>query len=340
MRICRSLFRVHGVGLGLLLLFWAGSAQAATVLPGPLVTPQWLHAHADEVQIVDLRDDLNSLTEPPRYIQAGGRKVLVQSGGHIPDALSVNVAALREPRQIAGHTVRFMLPSAKDFQGIMQASQLQPDKPIVLVPTGDQVISLQEAALLAFELQVFGQPADQIAILNGGMHAWIEAGYPVDTDAIAPLEQGTWKASSPRKELLADIAQVKQAQRSHGRLIDARPLAQFAALYHTPVIPVSGRLAGARSLPTELLYKQAPDGSWHYLTADEYRSVLNEQGIGKLSPSIVYCNTGQYASGAWFVLTRILGLKGVREFQGGMNEWLHRGLPAVGLDGRTVRLQR
>ena len=331
----------HGMtwwqGLGALLVLSMGSAHAGT-LPGPLVTPQWLHAHADQVQIVDLRDDLNSLTEPPRYANIGGKKVLVMSGGHIPGALSVNVAALREPRKINGRTVRFMLPAAEDFQAVMRASQLMTGKPIVLVPTGDHVISLQEAGLLAFELQVFGQPADQVAILNGGMHAWIAAGYEIDTDAIAPLDPGNWKASPPRQDMLADIAQVKQAQRMPGRLIDARPLAQFAALDHTPVIPLAGRLAGARSLPTELLYRLAEDGSWRFLTPEQYRRVLGQQGIANLSPSIVYCNTGQYASGAWFVLVRILGLKDVREFQGGINEWLHRGLPVVGLDGHMLHL--
>jgi thiosulfate/3-mercaptopyruvate sulfurtransferase len=315
---------------GVLLMGCIGLAQAGT-LPGPLVTPQWLHAHADEVQIVDIRDNLFTLTEPPRYAKVNGRKVLVQSGGHLFDALSVNLSALREKRQIDGKSVNFMLPTAEEFQAVMQASQLTNDKPIVLVPTGDQVISLQEAALLAFELQLFGQPANQVAILNGGTRAWIAAGYEVDTDAIAPLEPGTWKAKPPRADMLADVAQVKQVQRSHGRLIDARPLNQFAALYHTPVIPVAGRLEGSRSLPTELLYRRAKDGSWRFLTPAQYKSVLKLQGIGDLSPSIVYCNTGQYASGAWFVLVRILGLKNVREFQGGMNEWLHRDLPVVGL---------
>jgi len=191
-------------GLVALLVFSVGAARAGT-LPGPLVTPQWLHAHVDQVQVVDLRDDLNSLTERPRYLNVGGKKILVMSGGHIPGALSVNVAALREPRKINGRSVRFMLPEAKDFQAVMRASQLQAGKPIVLVPTGDHVISLQEAALLAFELQVFGEPADQIAILNGGMHAWIVIQdlkdhfwetYPV------PLSQ---KPVEERKDMLAEV---------------------------------------------------------------------------------------------------------------------------------------
>lgn len=312
----------------LLLAAGVGLAQAA-VLPGPLVTPPWLHAHAQEVQIVDIRDNLNSLTNDPKFSTVKGHKVLDEVGGHIPDALSVNFWGLRDKHVIDGKTIDFMLPTAKEFEQSMQAVQLQPDKPIVIVPTGDDATSLQEAAFFAWELQVFGVPADSIAILNGGMHAWIAAGYEVDTDAIAPMQSSKWQAKEPNPALLATNAEVQAAQRAHKLLLDARPLAQFAGLEHTPVIPVGGRLAGSTALPAELFYRNADDGSWRFLSAHVYRKVLAGAGVHRLAPGIIYCNTGQYAAGAWFVVDRILGKKGLREYPGGMNEWVQRELPIV-----------
>ena len=41
-------------------------ASAAT-LPGPLVTPQWLHQHRSEVTVVDIRDDMDTLTREPKF---------------------------------------------------------------------------------------------------------------------------------------------------------------------------------------------------------------------------------------------------------------------------------
>lgn len=321
-----------------ILLNWAGAmvlgacgAAHASALPGPVVTAQWLHEHAGEVQIVDIRDDLNSLTNDPEFTKVGGKKVLARVGGHIVDALSVNFWALREKRDIDGKTVDFLLPTAAEFQGVMQASQLEHGKPLVLVPTGDDATSLQEAAFLAYELQLFGESPDDIAILDGGVHAWIAAGYEVDTDAIAPLESGHWTAKPPRAGMTADIAQVQAAQRSHELLLDARPLAQFAGLDRTPVIPVKGRIAGASPFPAELLYSLAADGSWRFLTPAQYKAVLALGGVRHTAPAIIYCNTGQYASGAWFVLVRIMGLKGFKEYQGGMNEWVSHKLPVVTL---------
>ncbi len=319
--------RVWMAALGLGACAWA---QAAA-LPGPLVTPQWLHDHAKEVQVVDIRDNVNSLTDDPKFSKTGDKKVLEQVGGYIPDALSANFWALREKRDVNGKKVDFLLPTAEEFQGVMQASLLEQGKPIVLAPTGDDATSLQEAAFLAWELQLFGEPADQIAILDGGTHAWIAAGYPVDNDAIAPMTSGHWTAKPPRADMLADTAQVQAAQRAHKRLLDARPLAQFAGLERTPVIPVEGRLAGSRALPAELLYREAADGSWHFLTSAQYKAVFALDGVPRPVPGIIYCNTGQYAAGAWFVLDRVMGIKGMREYPGGMNEWVQRGLPIAAL---------
>ncbi len=310
-----------------------GAASAATVLPGPVVDVAWLKAHAKEVQIVDIRDDMRSLTNDPKWETHGGQKVLVETGGHIPDALSVNFWGLRAKHKIGGKTIDFLLPTAEEFQESMRAVQLQPNKPIVLTPTGDDPTSLQEAAFLAWELQLFGVPAEQIAILNGGVHAWIAAGNDVDTDAIAPMSSSKWTAKPPRADLLATTEQVqKLVQQPRPPLVDARPLAQFAGLDHTPVLPLSGRLPGAYPLPSEMLYKQAADGSWRFLSPEGYRALFALRGLPQPQPNaVIYCNTGQYAAGAWFVLDRILGVKGLREYPGGLNEWVQRGLPIVGL---------
>lgn len=305
-------------------------AHAGT-LPGPVVSAQWLHDHAAAVQIVDIRDDLNTLSDQPTYITRQGKKILQLSGGHIPHALSVNFWALREQRQIAGKTLNFQFPTAQEFQVVMRTSLLKNGKPIVLAPTGDDAISLQEAAFLDLELETFGVPADQVAILNGGTHAWQAAGYPVVVDAIVPMTSSHWKAKALRHDLLATTAQVQAAQKSHEPLLDARPLSEFIGVARSPVVPQLGHIGGARALPSEALYFRAGDGSWRYMNAAHYRAAIQALHLDHVAPAIVYCNTGQYAAGAWFILDRIMGLKGVREYAGSMYTWEEKGLPVVSL---------
>ena len=38
-------------------------AASASGLPGALVTPQWLSRHLNQVTVVDIRDDMKSLTQ-------------------------------------------------------------------------------------------------------------------------------------------------------------------------------------------------------------------------------------------------------------------------------------
>lgn len=319
-------------GLAAMALGWTGLAAAA-VLPGPIVSVSWLKAHASSVQIVDIRDDMNSLTNDPKWGKNNGRKVLVETGGHLEDALSANFWGLRQKHKINGKTIDFLLPTQEEFQESMRAVQLEPGKPIVLTPTGDDATSLQEAAFFAWELQLFGVPSDQVAILDGGVHAWIAAGNEVDSDAIAPMSSSKWTAKPPRADMLATTAEVEKLVHGHkSELLDARPLSQFVGLDHTPVVPISGRLPGARALPSEMLYKEASDGSWHFLSASQYAAVFELNGIPRpTTHGVLYCNTGQYAAGAWFALDRIMGMQGLREYPGGLNEWVQRGLPIVGL---------
>lgn len=315
------------------LLGWCGIAMAsqAVQLPGAIVSVKWLHDHADAVQIVDIRDDPNTQGNDPKYNTYNGHKYLVKVGGHIPDAIGVNFWTLRNKHKIKGETLDFQFPTLQEFQEIMRASQLKNGKPIVLAPTGDNDISLQEAAFLALELQVYGVPAKKIAILDGGTHAWIAAGYDVDVDLILPMESSKWTAKLTHPELVVDTKQVAKAEKHGEELLDARPLTQFIGLTRTRIVPQSGHIPGAHPLPPAVLYRQTADGSWHFLTPSEYAKVTKTLGLKQTSSSIVYCNTGQYAAGVWFILSRIMGEHHVREYPGSMYTWEHLGQPVAHL---------
>ena len=146
----------------------AWSWAQAVALPGPRVVPQGLDDYAKAAQIVEMRDNLNPLADDPKFSKAGDKKVLDRVGGDIAVALSANLWAWRQKRDINGKRVDFLLPTAEDFQGVTQASLLEPGKPVVLAPTGDDALSLQEAAPPAWESQLPGQPADKAAFVLDG----------------------------------------------------------------------------------------------------------------------------------------------------------------------------
>jgi len=114
-------------------------AQAG-ILPGPVVETEWLAAHADQVQIVEVRSNIKSYTARPEIqVDAKGKKTIEEVGGHIPGALLANFRNLRVDRIINGQKVQFMIPEAADFQAYVRQTGVLAGKPIVLVPIGAEV---------------------------------------------------------------------------------------------------------------------------------------------------------------------------------------------------------
>ncbi len=328
----KTLFRLqHLLAAGALAACTQFAAAAA--LPGPLVTPQWLRQHRAEVTVVDIRDDMGSLTQAPRYAVDPKTRArhLVQTGGHLEGALSVDFGKIRKDKIVDGKKIVAQLPTAAYFTQVMDSAGLDQGKPVVIVPTGQNVDSMDMAARLYFQLRYFGEPEGQVAILNGGVNAWLQDGLPVSTQPIVAT-RGNWSAGATDAGLLATLEQVKQGLRSGSdQFVDARPIAQFLGIVvKRPVDAAGGHLPGARSLPTEAIVK--PVGAAHvFMSAADYRKIYAEFNIQPDAATVTYCNTGHLASGAWFVDHEILRNPRTRLYTGSMTEWTHLGNPTRGL---------
>ena len=95
---------------------------------------------------------------------------------------------------------------------------------------------------------------------------------------------------------------------------------------HMPDYPEEGALrAGHIPTAVSIPWAKAADESGRFRSRDEL-----EELYGFLQPddkTIVYCRIGERSSHTWFVLTHLLGLPGVRNYDGSWTEW-----------GNTVRV--
>lgn len=304
--------------------------HADVSLPGPVVNAQWLASHLDEVTVLDVRSDVDAYTGAPEFDvnEKTGAKTLVTVGGHIPNALLVDFDRTRVDRVIDGRKVQKLLPEQAAFEALMQDVGLTAAKPIVIAANGQTVDEIDMAARLYWSLKVYGE--DRIAILDGGDAGWLAAGQALVSDKAATVK-GDWKATAERRELLAEAADVERAVDAKVQLVDARPLPQYAGLtFKKPLVTAGGHVAGARNLPTDV-HTKSVGGAQMFLTAAEYRGVMKPQGIDPAAPSISYCNTGHLASGAWFVISEVLGNKSVRLYDGSMHDWTTSGHAVVNL---------
>lgn len=322
-RICATL-----IGLS-----FAVSALAETPLPGPVVNAAWLKDNLAQVTVLDVRDDMRSFTRPAAFDTDAktGKKTLGSVGGRIEGSVPVDFGKIRVDRMVEGKKIGKMLPEKAAFQAIMQAAGLPKGKPIIIASTGESADQMEEATRLYWSLKVYGE--DDMAILDGGVAAWLTAGYPVTT-AQADLKPGDWQATGDRRDLLASSAgDVDAAAKNHVQLIDARPLPQYLGLsFKKPTVLAGGHVAGAKNFPTDVRFRSA-GLTQVFLSPAEYRAAMKEQAIEPDAPSIAYCNTGHMASGMWFIQSEILGNPRVRVYDGSMHEWTTFGKPVVGISG-------
>lgn len=291
---------------------------AAASLPGPLVTAAWLHAHLHDVTVLDVRESPAAFTRPPEYRTAGhgAARSLAAVGGHIPGAHLIEFGALRTRREFGGHVIDYMPPTAEVFQRVMRAAGVDAGKPVVVTSAGDGVIALDMSAWTYWALKAYGR--GDVAILNGGTAAWLQAGYPVSTEA-APSGTGDWTAHGSDDARWLATSEDVAAARAHGvQLVDARAHAAFE----------QGHIRGARSFPTDVIVRKAGLAAY-FLSPADYRTLFTKLRIDAAQPTITYCETGLLSAGAWFVLHEVMANAATRWYVGSMHEWLREGRPVV-----------
>jgi thiosulfate/3-mercaptopyruvate sulfurtransferase len=295
-------------------------AQAG-VLPGPLVDAKWLAANLDKVQVVDVRSNVKTYTVAPQVATDAktGKKSIDEVGGHLAGSRLIDMKTMRTDRQIGELKVKYMIPEKAEFEKAVQVAGVAAGKPIVLVPLGAEVADVNDALRVYWQFKVYGE--DDIAVLDGGMAAWLLEGRATSTD-LATSTAGNWVAKADRTaQYFASSEDVVKAMVNKGAtLIDARDARQFHGLVKRDYVGGYGHLEGAKLYPTDLMQKSAA-GAVSFMSPATYRGLMSAQGIDPTAPAITYCNSGHLSSGPWFLLSEVLGNKQARLYDGSLHEW-------------------
>ena len=305
--------------LVVLLVMGAAVAQSALAveIPSPVVDAAWLNAHKDEVTVLQVSGPLKSFTTAPEMKTVEGKTEIVSVAGHVPGASFVDFKKVRVDRMVNDKKVKAMLPPKGDFEKLAQSWGVMKDSAIVIVPAGLATADVDQATRLYWQFKYFGQK--KMAILDGGMAAWLSAGYPAATDAPANAT-GDWVATGEDKTILATYDEVNSAvAKKDVQLADARPQNQYMGVF-TKKGEMSGHLVGAKDVSPDLLTR-ADGKAANFLPAASYKSIIEAKGLDTNAPTIAYCNTGHLASGLWFVSHEIVGNKQTKLYDGSLVEY-------------------
>jgi thiosulfate/3-mercaptopyruvate sulfurtransferase len=305
-------------------------AAQAGILPATVVSTQWLADNINKVQIVEVRSNPKSFTAMPEIETDAktGKKMLLEVGGHITDARLIDMKTMRADRVIDGLTIKYMIPERAALEAAIQSAGVDADKPVVLVPVGVDATDVDDALRVYWQLKVYGQ--DDMAVLDGGMAAWLMEGRAFSRAAPAP-KRGTWVAKAERTDQYFASSQdvAKAIADKSATLIDARDLKQYHGLTKRDYVHAYGHLEGAKLYSPDLMVKTT-DGVVRFLAPSTYRGLMLAQGIDPAVPSIAYCNSGHLSSGPWFVASEILGNRSAKLYDGSMHQWTLEKRPVVG----------
>jgi thiosulfate/3-mercaptopyruvate sulfurtransferase len=229
------------------------------------------------------------------------------AGGHIRGAFQADLADHMAGPVIPGKTGRRPFPEPEIFA--QQLSAWGIDETIQVV-TYDAANGLMAASRLWLMLKWLGH--DNVAVLNGGLPAWLAEGRLLTSEVSEP-RQGKFVARV-RHELLASVDEVNNVRLDDRYCVfDARSNDGIPS--HDAI---KGHIPGARF--ADRAQNTGTDG--HFRSSEELRTHY-ESLIGETPPErvIFYCGSGVTAAQNILGITHA-GLEGPRLYVGSWSEWI------------------
>jgi thiosulfate/3-mercaptopyruvate sulfurtransferase len=261
------------------------------VHPEILVNTGWLvsHLHDPTVRIVDVR--------LPRYYVAG----------HIPGAVLANAPG------VDYGSMNIM--DARAFENLMGSLGIGDDTTVVIYDDDGGLL----ATTLWWALQYYGHK--DAKILNGGLGAWVDGDYPLETETptVAPAVfhakiDPNWLATTEEVKKAIDDSQVVilDAQPRPGYAGDILDSVDRCCLHGRP-----GHIATALSLPAGDTVEPASNTVLH---ASDLSRMFARLGLDREKRVITYDHAGFWAAHTAFVLY-LMGFERVSVYDGSLLEW-------------------
>lgn len=266
----------------------------------PLVGADWLTANAgaENLVILDIRDNIegtdlgalpyiaNSVVAP--YASAGWRTELDGVPG--------------------------MTPPIDEVTALIAGLGIDDDDHVVIVPWGTDSSEIGGATRVYWTFKYLGH--DEVSILDGGWRQYDAVGGERVAELAQP-EPALFTVDL-QEHLLATTDDVLAALESGIALVDGRPVEQYEGQSKSPVVAALGTIPGAVNIPHSNFY--SADYA-RFAQPETVAALIEAVGIGSGEENISFCNTGHWASVAWFGLSEILGNKNSSMYDGSMAEW-------------------
>ena len=283
------------------------AAALALVLGTALVAPA--SAQSNAVVTADWLE--KNLTNPKvRVVEVSVEPGLFERG-HIPGA-----------QNIVWHTdlvdtVKRDIATRENFQKLVQRLGLDKDTTTVLYGDNNNWF----AAWGVWVFSMYG--VDNVKLLDGGRKKW-EADKRPYTTKVDTVPPGKLTIAAQNTKLRARLTDVLDAvnKKTNAAIVDIRGPDEFSGkIFAPPGVQELAVRAGHVPTAVNVPWGRAVNEDGTIKSADELRKLYAGVGVDGKRPVIVYCRIGERSSHTWFVLTYLLGLNNVRNYDGSWTEW-------------------
>jgi len=271
----------------------------------PLVSTDWLEKHMGDENLVVL--EIRS-----------GETAIKFNDAHIPN--SVFASSVYFQTNYPDKTnIPYDLPSKEEFESLVSKLGISNDSKVVIVYPGLIPKDVMCVTRTYWTFDYFGM--NNISILDGGFGKWKREGRQLSTQIAEPVS-GNFSVTTIKNEDLANLDNVKAAVNNKDYvLLDARMSSDYVGSTKQAFIPEAGHISGSINYFAPLLLN--PDLT--FKTAKQITYEMALLGISKDKSVISYCNSGQFATTAWFGLKEIAGMQNVSSYDGSVSEWVNKG---------------
>ena len=268
----------------------------------------------------------------PAEAQAAGGALIIDirspkafAAGHAPGAVNAPYPRWRGPRENPGRRL-----SDAALTTLLRGIGVARDRPAIVAYQGRGATDFGAAARVYWTLKSAG--VARIAILNGGVDAWTDAGLALSTAAQAPTPSAIEASLSDRWMIDRDGVADVLSGKTEARLVDARPLEFFEGRKKHGAAAAAGTLKGALNVIHSAWF--GSDENRMVSTPEAAAAIAKRAGYdGALAPGetlVSFCNTGHWAATNWFALSEIAGIENVKLYPESMVGWTRAGGAVVG----------
>ncbi len=279
---------VQGIALGVAGLAAAKFTAAQPGVFPAIVTPDWLVQHLGDSRLVVI-----DIRTPEQYKK-----------GHIPGAVNVPMALWAVSRD----GLSMELPPEDALRDLIGKSGINVDSRLVVVNRIETDFSRADAARVAWTCTFAG--IRNSAVLDGGYNRWQREIKSTSIEHVNP-KPGAYTGKMNNAMVASKTYVLSRIGKSI--IADTRLPEDYFGIASKP-----GHIKDSIDLPTPWIFLE--NGTFR--KEEDLRAMAaGVLGANRSREIILYCGVGGFASTWAFLLTRLLGYKNVKVYDGSMEEW-------------------